>query len=829
MDVLPLSAHIDASHAPTSMVYALRWFAREAGLRFIARRKAAFAVAVLTMALALGANTIVFSALKTFFFSSIGVPEADRLLSIMPTRGVGDGSGSEHYDEAYPNFDLIRRIQHGFADITLVYPGITSWDDRGESRPLNMARVTGSFFPAMRVFPALGRAFSADEQEPRAARVVVISHAFWKSALAGDPGVLGSAMRLDGEPYTVIGVMPEGFALPHPTDIWIPLDVPAGDRVAITGARHYQMYGRLANGRTMHDAEADANVFTTRTVAANADNREFRYEVQPMREELLGGADSTVLLVQEGAVVLLLLAVLNLASLLIAWGFERQQELAVRQALGAAGARVLRILLMQSLVVVGTGAVIAVGATRLTIPWLRSVNLPSATYFTSRVTLDGGVLAVSAAVAVIAGLVAGVLPAWFSRKIDLAQSLRSGGRSMTLSPTALRWQKGMVVVQAALSLVILAAAALVGVSFRNLQRVPGGFSARGAIVARVQLDRRRYPNDSSRATMGRTLVDNLSREPSIAAAGFTSTLPVSDEAWATYFFVPMADGSLSKEPALFEIRRVSPNYLSTIGIPLFFGRQFDGHDDAASPPVAIVSRRLANRLWPDQSAIGKRIYRVVPGSKVPGPLTVVGVVGDVMDEGASAPPGETVYIPWAQLSTVTLSLVVRPRGSDQAAIRAMQHALRLTDPLLAAHDVASLDVLVNQANALPRLQSVILLTFAAAAALMAMLGCYGVMRQLVATREREYATRLVFGATPAELGRSVLRQVARLTVPGVIVGCVGVLLLGGVLKRFVFGVDPRSVVVLSAVSLGMLVMGVVAALPSVVRAMRVDIRHSIGA
>jgi putative ABC transport system permease protein len=809
------------------MVYALRRLAREAGVRFFVRRKATFTVAVLTMALALGANTLAFSALETFLFSSMGVPEANRLLAIMPMHALEGGHGSEPHDEAYPNYDLIRHIQHSYADLTLVYPGITSWDDRGESRPLNMARVTATFFPAMRVFPMLGRAFTSDEQEPRGAHVVVIGYRFWKSAMAGDPDVIGKAMRLEGEPYTVIGVMPEGFALPHPTDIWIPLDVPAGDRVAITGGRHYQMYGRLGNGRTMRDAEAEANDFTTRTVAASPDNREFRYEARPMREALLGGADSTVILVQEGAVVLLMLAVINLASLLIAWGFERQQELAVRQALGAAGARVLRILLLQGLVVVGTGAIIAIGATWLAIPWLRSVDLPSLTYFTSRITLDAGVLAVSATVAVVAGLAAGLLPAWFTRKIDLAQSLRSSGRSITLSPAALRWQKGMVIVQAALSLVILATAALVGVSFRNLERVPIGFSAPESIVARVQLDRQRYPDDASRAMMGRTLVGNLSREPSIAAAGFTSTLPVSDEPWVGYFFYPVAGGALSAEPTLFEIRRVSPNYLQTIGIPLHFGRQFNDHDDANAPPVAIVSRRLAERLWPDQPAIGKRIYRVLPGSKVPGPLTVVGVAANVMDEGAGAPPGETVYVPWAQVSTVTLSIVVRPRGSQRAAIRAMQHALQLTDPLLAAHDVAPLDVLVSQANALPRLQSVILLTFALAATLMALLGCYGVMRQLVATREREYAVRLVFGASPGDLGRSVLRQVVRLTGRGVTAGLVVVILLGRVLERFVFGIGTRSPAVLGAATAVMLVIGIAAALPSAVRAMRVDIRRGI--
>ncbi|MEP6491327.1 MAG: ABC transporter permease [bacterium] len=807
------------------MLSAFRWLARESGLRFLAQRKAAFAVAVLTMALALGANTIVFSALKTFLFSSIGIPDADRLFLVSAMRGL-PGGGSEAFDEAYPNYELIRRTQHAFSGVALAYQGVAGWDLGSESRPVQLARVTGNFFSTMGVVPVLGRVFDQREQEPAAARLVVISYGLWKSAMAGDNRALGKTMLLDGAPYTLIGVMPERFAQPAPTDIWIPLDVPPGDRVAITGARHYLQYARLADGRTFHDAELDAKDFTKRTVAANADNREFTYEPRPIRRTLLNGADSTVILVQEGAAVLLTLAVLNLASLLLAWGFERQQELAVRQALGASGARVVRILLLQSLVVVGTGAAVAVAATWLAIPWIRGWELPALSYFTSRISVDGGVLAVSAAVAAIAGIAAGALPAWFSRKSDLAQTIRAGGRSMTLSRGALRCQQGMVVVQAGLSVVILVVAVLVGVSFRNLQRVPGGFSASGAIVARVQVDPARYADPAKRAAMGKSLIENLSREPNISAAGFSSTLPVSDEPWEMYFFIPQPDGSLSKEPVLFEIRRTSPSYLQTIGIPLLAGRQFDGHDDVNAPPVAIVSRALADRLWLGQSAIGKRLYRVVPGSKVPGLLTVVGVAADVRDQGASAPPGETAYVPWAQVSTSTLSLVVRPKAADNAAIAAMRHALRLTDPLLVAHDVARLDDLVDQANTLPRLQSIILLTFSVVAIVMAMLGCYGVMRQLVATREREYAMRLVFGASPAELGRSVLRQMARLAVPGIVAGLLGVILLGGVLRRFVFGIDPRSAVVLASVSSAMLVIAIAAALPSAVRAMRVDIRSS---
>jgi putative ABC transport system permease protein len=291
----------------------------------------------------------------------------------------------------------------------------------------------------------------------------------------------------------------------------------------------------------------------------------------------------------------------------------------------------------------------------------------------------------------------------------------------------------------------------------------------------------------------------------------------------------MPDGSLSKQPTLFQIRRVSPNYLSTIGIPLLGGRQFDGHDDAHAPAVTIISRRLAEHLWPGESAIGKRIYRVVPGSKVPSTLMVVGVAGNTRDEGVNAPPSETVYVPWSQLSTNRMSLVVRPRDSSAAAIQAMRHALRATNSLLVAHDIEPLDVIVEHATELQQLQSALLLTFAVVAIVMAILGCYGVMRQLVAIREREYAMRLVFGAAPSELGWSVLHQAARLTIPGVGIGLVGVVLLGGVLRRYVFGVEPRSILVLAGASAVMLIVGVAAALPAAVRAMRVDIKRSLAA
>ena len=780
------------------------------------------------MALALGANTAVFSVVKTFLLASIGVPDAQRLFLIAPVRNL-PGRGSVLFNDAYPNYLLIRNTRRAFADVTCIAQGVAGWDDHGESRPLQTARVTASFFSTVGVVPILGRGFDASEEGPPPARVVVISSALWHSAFNGDRSVLGSTLILNGEPHTIIGVMPAGFTQPVPTDVWLPFDLPLQARIAVTGARTLTVYGRLAPGVPLARAAAEARDLTQRALAATSENKDFWYEARPLRGVLLDGADSTVLLVQAGAAILLLLAVLNLASLLLAWGFERRQELAVRQALGAGRGRVVRMLFLQSVVVVGIGAMLGVGSTCLIVPWLRHLDLNQAlTFFTSQISVDPGVLFASAVVAGLSGLAAGVLPAFFSRKTDVANELRSEARSATLSPAALRWQQAMVVIQAALSVVILAAAALIGVSFVKLARVPIGFAPRDLLVARLNLQSSVYQQSAARSRFGRDLLDNLAHEPEIASAAFTSTLPVGDNLWGGRFFVELPDGSLGTEPMLLHIRRTSANYLATIGIPLLTGRQFTTGDDSVSPKVAIVSHSLAARLWPNESAIGKRIYRLTQGSPGPVPHAVIGVAGDVMDAGNSVPPGETVYLPWDQVSSAQMSIVVRPKAGDAAAFAAVRRALRRTDPVVAAHDEASLRGLVAQANALPRLQSLLLFTFAIAALGIATLGSYGVMSQLVSTREREYALRLVFGASPAELGRSVLAKLGTLTLPGIFVGLVIVVLLGGTLKRFVFGIDPRSVVVLSLVSAGMALVAFVATLPSMAKAMRVDIRRSIG-
>lgn len=795
-------------------------------LRFLARRKVVALVAVLTMACALGVNTAAIAVLRAFLFSNLGVPEPDRVVIIGSEREL-PGRGNVLFNDAYPNYEIIRQTQRSFAEVTTLLQNVVSWRNGDDVRPLQVTRATATFFPTMRVSPILGRPFTPDEEGPSPAPVVVVSHALWTGALNSDPSVIGRAITIDGVPTTVIGVMPRGFAQPAPTDIWMPFDLAPAVRAAVSGGRTLTTFARIEDGVSREAAVTEVAEITRRTQAAfPADNRDYHYRLQTLRELLLNGAGSTVLLIQVAAGVLLLLAVLNLMALLVAWGFERNQEMAVRLALGGGKWQVVRLLLAQSVIVVGLGLLVGIGLAQGLLLLVRRSDLgPQLGFFLGQLRLDPSVLLASIPVAAAVALLAGVIPAVLIRVRTLAMALRSSSRSVSHSAGALQLQRVMIVLQASLSVVVLASAAVVGLSFRNLAGIPDGFQAGGRVVARVVLPDERYGNHPARVTLERMLLAALASEPSLDGAAFTSTLPVGDIRWGGRFHVPDVNGAITGEPALFHFRRVAPGYLPIMSIPLLAGRHFTAQDDSAAPRVAIISRAVAEQYWPNQDAVGQRIHRAGVAGTTPVPFEIIGVVGDAMDGGYEAPPGQAVYVPFSQVSHTRLSIVARTRTSPADGIAAMRRAIAAVDPLLAATGTATLESIVSSANALPQLRATLLLVFAVASILVAALGSYGVMRQLVSNREREFALRLVFGAAPRDLAREVLAQVARLTIPGVAAGLVGAWLAAGLLRQFVFGIDPRSLPLLAAVSAGVLGIAVATALPTMRRAMRIDVRR----
>lgn len=792
-------------------------------LRFLARRKAVAVVAILTMACALGVNASALAVLRAFLFSGLGVPEPDRLVNVAPVREL-PGRGEVIFADAYPNYVLFTGTQRAFQDVSVALQNVVSWRRGEDVRPLQNTRASASFFRAMRVSPILGRTFTPDEEGPSPDPVIVISYAIWTDGFAGDSSVIGRVITIDGVPTTIIGVMPRGFSQPAPSDVWQPFDIPANQRTAITGARSLAIYARIRDGVSREAAMADVAEMTQRSQAANpADNRDYRYRMQTLREQLLTNASSTVVLIQVAAASLLVLALLNLVSLLVAWGFERSQEMAVRQALGGGGRQVVRLLVAQSVVIVGAGLLAGVGMAFLLLAGVRQLELgPQLGFFLDKVHVDAAVLLISIPVAAVLASAAGTLPALVTRRQGLASALRSSNRSASHSTGALRLQRAMVIVQAALSVVVLASATIVGLSFRKLSAVPDGFEVDGRVVARVILPDEQYGGHAKRAAFADALLAALEREPALMNFGFTSTLPVGDIRAGGRFFVPDQNGAMSGDPALFHFRRVSPEYLRTMGIPLLRGRHFTARDDTAATRVVIVSRALAQQYWPDEDPVGKLIHRAATGNAPPVPFEIVGVVGDAMDGGYEAPPGQAAYVPFGQVSGTRLSIVGEAKGGKTEAVTAVRRAVRAAEPTLAASGITTLDDLVVTANALPQLRASILLVFAVAAVLIAGLGAYGVMRQLVSNRERELALRLVFGAVPSDLAREVLMQVAKLTVPGVLAGLGGAWLAANLLRTFVFGIDPRSALILASVGAGVLVLGTIAAAPSVLRAMRLD-------
>ena len=736
-------------------------------LRFFYRRKTAFVAIILTIGFALAANTTAFSVLQGFLFGDLAVPESDRVV-IVPTTKVMPERGSVDFNDAFPNYRLLKETTHSFSALSTTLPIEVNWEQQEDVRHLQGARVTASFFDVMRIRPVVGRVFALGEEGPNAAPVAIISHSLWRSAFAGDRNAIGQTLRLNGGVYTVVGVLPPGFEQPTGTEIWLPFDLPKETWTKVVGARHLTTYGRLADKVGLKTANEELRAFAVRAAAAEPLNKDWGWRAQPLREALLSNAGNVVLFVQTGALVLLLLAICNLIAVLIAWAAERERETAVRIALGASPWRIIRQFVVQSFLLVSAAGVIALGLTWFALPLLRSLNPdPALAFLLKYVQLDWTTIGVAGVLVVATAVFVGLLPALQLRSVSPEAALRSESRGASANPSSVRWQKIMVIFQAGFSVVILVCAALAAQGLQKVSRVDLGFSDAGRIGFRIEFPEPAYSTHEQRVQCARALDQNLAAEPALQGHGLTTTLPVGDGQWGSSTLVRLPTGEFTTEPVIFHYRRISPGYLATMGIPLLEGRFFNETDRSDRTPVAIVSKSLANKYWPGESAIGRELRRAAPDNPV---TQVIGVVGDVRDAGAGEAMGETVYVPFDQVSVRRAWIVLRPRGSVADAIAAGRRALRLSAPGVAAFSVEKLETLSWQSLALPRLQAALFAVFSAVAIAITALGTYGVMSQLVGIRQKELAIRAAVGATPRSLFQMVLWQNARLAVSGTIIG-----------------------------------------------------------
>jgi predicted permease len=756
------------------------------------------AAAVLTLALGIGANTAVFSVVNTVLLKPLPYNEPDRLETVrsMYTRGVpAPGNLS------YPDFFDLRARNHTFEHL------ITSRDTNviltgaGEPQQLDGEIVTWDFFPALGVQPQLGRGFLQAEEAP-GARVVVLSHAFWQRQFGADPGIVGRGITLDRKPYTVVGVAPPGFAFPvnEPgIQLWTTIaadkEAPPGDEpIAVQrGAHLLTALGRLKPGVRIEQARADldaiAQALAKQYPDSNSNNT--RASVQPALETLVGNSREALLILLGAVGMVLLIACANIANLLLARTVARDREMSVRAALGASRGRVLRQLLTESmlLAVLGglAGTVVAEYALSVVLP-IGGKSIPRL----AQAGVDGRVFVFSLILVVLTSIVFGLAPAWQASRMDLTASLTERSRGSSQRHDRIR--SALVIAQVALGLVLVSGAGLLMASFLHLQRGDLGLKTDHLLTFSFSLPDAQY-NPTRQVLFYDQLLDRVRVLPGVQSAAGVWPLPLGgDSATVTFNIEERPEGPSNRPGA--RMAFATPGYFSTAGIPLLGGRLFNQHDDADAPRVLIVNKAFAEKYFPGENVIGKRI---TPGATGPGDSKesvheIVGVVGSAKLSALDVEPKPIYYFPFRQLVWMPPPMMVRTSVPPRTLASAVREQVSALDPLVPVFQVRTMDELLSAQVSEQRFQTLLLGCFAGIALLLTTVGLYGVMAYSVTRRTREIGVRIALGASREAVLSMVLRQALRLLVAGLVLGLAGSLAGDRLLRGMLYGVsalDPR--------------------------------------
>jgi len=743
------------------------------------RKKPGFTlVAVLTLALGVGANTAIFSVVNGVLLRPLPYPKPDRLVAIWQNdlaHGILKNTVS------VPNF-LDWKAESD------VFDAMATWRNNAVTLGAGTApvrvrtgAVSADFFEVMGVAPVVGRTFLPDEYRFGAPPAIVLGYAAWRAHFAADRSVVGRQVRVDGRPVTVVGVMPEGFAFPRRAEAWEPLAFdPAG--LPGRGLVFLQVVGRLKPGVALERARAQMTAIADRLRQEYPnDNAGQGVTVLPLREDAVGDVRAALIVLSGAVGFVLLIACGNIANLLLARGVSRQREIAVRAALGAGRARLVRQLLVESLLIAAAG-----GAAGLLLGlWsfdalvaLLPANLPRV----SEIRFDGRVLAFTFTLALVSGLLFGLVPAVRASRGDLAGAFRErtaggGGR---------RLRNGLVVAEMALAMTLLVGAGLLLTSFARLQSVEPGFEPRGVLVASYVLPDGRYGTAAREGAFVEGVLARLAANPAIDSAGATTTLPLQGSSLDLTFVVEGQPEPAPDDYPDADFDSVTPGYFETLHVPLRAGRTFRATDTAEAPPVVIINEALAQRYFPHENPVGRRLR--VEWTNDPPFREIVGVVGDIHHAELGVAPRPAMYTPATQLSWSFGSFAVRARpGADAAA--AVRQAIAAVDPELAPGNVAPLDAIVSSSIAQPRFRSLLVGGFAATALLLAIVGLAGVLSYSVSQRTTEIGVRLALGARSGQIVRLVVGEGLALAAAGTVVGAAGALALGGTLTSLLFGVS----------------------------------------
>lgn len=790
-------------------------------VRALARRPGFTAAAVTLLGLAIGVNVAVFSLVRAVLLQPLPYASPDRLVAL-----TSEGRERAQQPFSIPDFFDLRgnRTLAGMAAYGAWGANLTG---DGDAERLQGIWAAQDLFGLLGARPLLGRGLLPEDERPGAPRVVVLTHGLWKRRFAGDPAVLGRDLLLNGERFTVVGVLGPDFVLPgREADLVVPQSLEADARRENRGAAFLRVIGRLRPGTTHAGAAADLTAIASRLQAAYPDTNAGASRVGVAAlHEAVAGAHRPLLLVLQGAVALVLLMVCaNLAGLVLSRAAARQDELAVRAALGATRRRLILQLGAEALVIGLLGGLAGLLLACALVPALLALG-PADLARSSQVRIDGSVLGFGFALATAAALLSGLLPT-----LQVTGAIRPLGAAAgrTVASSRPHARRAVVLVEVALSLVMLASAGLLLKSFVRLQRVDPGFRTERLLTLRLSLPAARYAQRERIAAFYDRLQPRLQALPGVEAVGVSSVAPLT--AWrATVNFT--ADGTApdpGAEVPLAQYRAIDPGYLEAAGTPLLSGRGFAQTDDAAGAPVALVNRTLARRFFPGGGALG-RVVRLDDAGLPARQATVVGIVADVKHYALSDAPTFDIYVPLRQapqpvarwLANGT-SWVVRTRAEPQAAVAAVRAEVARVDPEVAASSVRPMEEALSATLAPRRFTLLLVGTFAAAALALAVTGLYAVTAQLVTRRTREIGIRVALGARPAQVLRLVLAESALLVAGGLCLGALGTYGAGRLLDRLLFDVSGTDASALALVTGALAATAFLASYVPARRALRLD-------
>ncbi|MGB8539996.1 MAG: ABC transporter permease [Candidatus Acidiferrales bacterium] len=781
------------------------------------------AVAVLTLALGIGANTAIFSVVYAVLLKPLPYANPNQLVSAFQ---ANTQEGVPETGTSYPNFEEWRAQNHVFSELATIDFHQLTLTGRGEPSEVNTCVVTPEHFAVLDVKPLQGRVFFPEDGKRGAPPVVIVSENLWRGTLGADPKILGTSIILDKRPFTVIGIMPAGFRSPFinsKPEVWIPLvqDPLFGSWMERRGGHWLAVFGRLKPGVSIAQAQAEMDAISERLASEfPAENKGWTVRLVPMQKEIVGDV-RTALLVLLGAVgLVLLIACANIANLLLTRATSRSKEIAVRAALGAGRTRIIRQLLSETAVLGLLGGVIGIALAYWGVRALSSLlpdNLPQL----NAIRVDNFVLIFALVLSAIASVAFGMVPALFASKSDIQASLREGSGRSGESGNRRRARSFLAAAEIALAMVLLVAAGLLLRSFSKLTSVSPGFDAQHIVKAEVSLPQFQYSKPQQWTAFSDELLAHLQAQPGLQDSAIGIPVPITNGYINLGFEIVGVPPASQSDSRLANYVSVSPNYFRVMGIPLLSGRLFNQQDIASAPSVTLISKAFAQRYFPNQDPIGKRLnFGFPPNGDVD--REVVGIVGDVRDMSLGDAPGPMMYVPFAQAPFWGANLVVKSTLSTSAVAAAIRQEVHKIDKDLPVTDVGKLPDLLDASVSQQRFRTFLLGLFAAMALILAATGIFGVISYSVSCRTNEIGIRVALGASRAAILRMILRETLLLTFAGLLVGIPCALSASHLIGHMLFGVSANDPVTLATVAFTLAAVATLAGFIPARRAMQVD-------